>query len=246
MIKVLIVDDEAGARDTIRNIVEMSQVELEVKGEAHSVESALTMINDLHPDLVLLDINLPDGSGFDLLKRFDAIPFRVIFITAHEEYAIRAFRYSAIDYIMKPVRAGDLLAAIERTGEAIEKDHMSARLDTLLSNIDTLKKIVLKTAESIHIIHVKDIIRCEADVNYTHFYLEGNRHLIVSKPLKDYADLLEPAGFFRTHQSHLINMEHILRYDRSEGGSLVMNDESWVPVSSRKKEALFRFFEQMQ
>ena len=143
------------------------------------------------------------------------------------------------------VRAGDLLSAIERTGESIEKDHMSARLDTLLSNIDTLKKIVLKTSESIHIIHVKDIIRCEADVNYTHFYLEGNKHLIVSKPLKDYADLLEPAGFFRTHQSHLINMEHILRYDRSEGGSLVMDDESCIPVSTRKKEALFSFFEQM-
>ena len=243
MIKVLIVDDEAGARDTIRNIVEMSQVELEVKGEAHSVKSALTMINDLQPDLVLLDINLPDGSGFDLLKRFDAIPFRVIFITAHEEYAIRAFRYSAIDYIMKPVRAGDLLAAIERTGEAIEKDHMSARLDTLLSNIDTLKKIVLKTAESIHIIHVKDIIRCEADVNYTKFYLENGEKLLVSKPLKEYDELLGRNGFFRTHQSHLVNLDHILRYDKTDGGYLILDDKSMVPVSTRKKEELFRIFD---
>jgi two-component system LytT family response regulator len=246
MLKLIIVDDEAGARETIRNIVELSQVDLDVIGEAHSVESAHKLINDLHPDLVLLDINLTDGSGFDLLKRFEKISFRVIFITAHEDYAISAFRYSAMDYIMKPVRAGDLLSAIERTGEAIEKDQMSVRLDTLLSNIDRLRKIVLKTSESIHIIHVEHIIRCEADVNYTHFYLNDEKHLIVSKPLKDYAEMLEPAGFFRTHQSHLINMEHILRYDRSDGGCLVMDDESCVPVSSRKKEALFRIFEQMQ
>jgi len=122
---------------------------------------------------------------------------------------------------------------------------MSLKLNTLLSNIDKLRKIILKTAESIHIIQVEEIIRCEADVNYTHFYLSNGKHLIVSKPLKEYAELLEPAGFFRTHQSHLINMEHILRYDRSDGGSLVMDDESTIPVSSRKKEAMFRIFEQM-
>jgi two-component system LytT family response regulator len=245
MISLIIVDDEPKARDTIRNILELSHLDISIKAEAGSVAEAFEMISENKPELLLLDINLPDGSGFDLLRKFDKINFKVIFITAFEEYAVRAFRYSALDYIMKPVKAAELTAAVERAGESIEKDQMSLKLNALLSNIDKLKKIVLKTAESIHIIQVEDIIRCEADVNYTHFYLEGDKHMIVSKPLKDYADLLEPAGFFRTHQSHLINMEHILRYDRSDGGCLVMDDESCVPVSSRKKETLFRIFEQM-
>jgi two-component system LytT family response regulator len=245
MISVVIIDDEPGARETIRNILEMSSLELNILGEAGSVEQAHHLIMEEDPELVLLDINLPDGSGFDLLKRFERISFRVVFITAHEEYAIRAFRYSAADYIMKPLKAGELIDAIGRVAEVIEKDHLSLKLNTLLQNLDKLKKLVLKTAESIHIINVNNIIRCEADVNYTRFFLEGGRHLIVSKPLKDYAELLEDAGFFRVHQSHLINLEHLLRYDKSDGGYIVMDDESNVPVSTRKREALFRLFEQL-
>lgn len=245
MISVVIIDDEPGARETIRNILEMSSLELNILGEAGSVEQAHHLILEEDPELVLLDINLPDGSGFDLLKRFERISFRVVFITAHEEYAIRAFRYSAADYIMKPLKAGELIDAIGRVAEVIEKDHLSLKLNTLLQNLDKLKKLVLKTAESIHIINVNNIIRCEADVNYTRFFLEGGRHLIVSKPLKDYAELLEDAGFFRVHQSHLINLEHLLRYDKSDGGYIVMDDESNVPVSTRKREALFRLFEQL-
>lgn len=245
MISLIIVDDEPKARDTIRNILELSSLDVKIESEAGSVGEAFEMISDKRPELLLLDINLPDGSGFDLLRKFDKINFKVIFITAFEEYAVRAFRYSALDYIMKPVKAAELIDAVERAGESIEKDQMSLKLNTLLSNIDKLRKIILKTAESIHIIQVEEIIRCEADVNYTHFYLSNGKHLLVSRPLKEYAEMLEPAGFFRTHQSHLINMEHILRYDRSDGGSLVMDDESIVPVSSRKKESLFRVFEQM-
>jgi len=245
MISLIIVDDEPKARDTIRNILELSSLDINIQAEAGNVSEAYKAINEQKPELILLDINLPDGSGFELLRKFEKIPFKVIFITAFEEYAVRAFRYSALDYIMKPVKAAELINAVERAGESIEKDQMSLKLNALLSNIDTLKKIVLKTAESIHIIQVEDIIRCEADVNYTHFYLSNGKHLLVSRPLKEYSEMLEPAGFFRTHQSHLINMEHILRYDRSDGGSLVMDDESTVPVSSRKKEALFRIFEQL-
>jgi len=245
MIAVVIIDDEQGARETIRNILEMSSLEINILGEAGNVEQAHHLILEKDPELVLLDINLPDGSGFDLLKRFERINFKVIFITAHEEYAIRAFRYSAADYIMKPLKAGELINAVERVAEVIEKDHMALKLNTLLQNLDKLKKLVLKTAESIHIIHVNTIIRCEADVNYTHFFLEGGKHLIVSKPLKDYAELLEGAGFFRAHQSHLINLEHLLRYEKSDGGYIVMDDESNVPVSTRKREALFSIFEQL-
>jgi two-component system LytT family response regulator len=245
MISIAVIDDEPKARETIINILGLSPVELAVVGEADSVTSAYELILLNTPDLVLLDINLPDGTGFDLLKKFDQINFKVIFITAHEEYAIKAFKCSAIDYILKPITAAELLKAIEKAHESLNKEETAFKLSTLLSNLDKLKKIVLKTAESIHIVNVQHIVHCEADVNYTTFYLTGGEKLIVSRPLKEYDDLLCQAGFFRTHQSHLVNLEHILRYDKTDGGYLVMNNNSTIPVSTRKKEALFQLFEKM-
>ena len=245
MISIAVIDDEPKARETIINILGLSPIELSVIGEAGDVESAYELISTKSPDLVLLDINLPDGTGFDLLRKIENINFKVIFITAHEEYAVRAFKFSAIDYILKPITAGDLFMAIEKVKEEINKEETALKLGTLLSNLEKLKKIVLKTAESIHIINVSQIIRCEADVNYTTFFLQGGEKLLVSKPLKEYDELLGHAGFFRTHQSHLVNPDHILRYDKMDGGYLVMDDDSDVPVSVRKKEELFKLFENM-
>ncbi len=245
MISIAVIDDEPKARDAIINLLALSPVDLTIAGEADSVESAFEMINLQSPDLVLLDIDLPDGTGFDLLKKFAAIHFKVIFITAHQEHAIRAFKYSAVDYILKPITAGGLFSAIEKAAEEISKQETVLKLGTLLSNLEKLKKIVLKTAESIHIINVSQIIRCEADVNYTTFFLQEGEKLLVSKSLKEYDELLGQAGFFRTHQSHLVNLDHILRYDKMDGGYLVMDDNSAVPVAVRKKDELFRLFENM-
>ncbi|MBT3383975.1 MAG: response regulator transcription factor [Prolixibacteraceae bacterium] len=245
MISIAIIDDEPKARDTIINILGMSAIELNIVGEASDVKSGYELIISKSPDLVLLDINMPDGSGFDLLKQFEKINFKVIFITAHEEYAVKAFKYSAIDYILKPIRAAELLQAVEKANDSFNKEETVLKISTLLSNLEKLKKIVLKTAESIHIINVKQIIRCQADVNYTTFFLEGGENLLVSKPLKEYDELLGQTGFFRTHQSHLVNLDHILRYDKTDGGYLVMNNKSMVPVSTRNKEELFRLFDTM-
>lgn len=245
MISVVVVDDEQKARETIINILGLSNIDINIVGEADGVESAYDLISKKHPDLVLLDINLPDGTGFDVLKKFSHINFKVIFITAHEEYAIRAFKFSALDYILKPITAGDLIQAVEKANKTINKEENEIKINTVLSNLEKIKKIVLKTAESIHIVQVKNIIRCEADVNYTTFYMDNGENLLVSRTLKEFAELLESSGFFRTHQSHLVNFDHILRYDKTEGGHLVMDDESIVPVSSRKKEELFKHFEKM-
>lgn len=245
MISVAVIDDEARARDTLINILKLSQVGMKLAGEADSVRTGLELIRSHNPDVVLLDVNLLDGTGFDLLKQIPSPHFKVIFITAHEEYAIRAFRFSAVDYILKPVVAGELLAAVDKAAQTISREETELKLSALLSNLDSAKKIVLKTAESIHIVQISNIIRCEADVNYTTFFLKNASSLLVSKTLKDFADLLEPTGFYRTHQSHLVNINHIVRFDKGEGGHLVMDDESIVPVSSRKREELFRLFEKM-
>ena len=245
MFSVVVIDDESKARETIVNILGLSRSSLTIVGEADSVASGFDLIYRTQPDLVLLDINLTDGTGFDLLKKFNGFQFKLIFITAHEEYAIQAFKFSAVDYILKPVVASDLLNAVEKAGKAIQQEETELKISALLANLDKIKKIVLKTAESIHIIHVKNIIRCEADVNYTNFYLDNGERLIVSRTLKEFAEMLEPAGFFRTHQSHLVNLDHISRFDKTEGGHLVLADDSIVPVSSRKREELFKVFERM-
>jgi len=245
MITAVVIDDEPRARETIINILGLNPKGVSVIGEAGDIESGYNTIKTKKPDLVFLHINLPDGTGFDLIKKFGRIPFKLIFITAHEEFAIKAFKFSALDYILKPVTASDLLQAVEKATHLIQKEETELKFSAFLSNLDKIKKVVLKTAESIHIVNIKDIIRCEADINYTTFFLSGNAKLLVSKPLKDYADLLDQSGFFRTHQSHLVNLDHISRYDKEDGGHLVMDDDSIVPVSSRKKEMLFGVFEEM-
>jgi two-component system LytT family response regulator len=245
MNSVIVIDDEKRARETILDILSFSKIHLEIIGQAESVKSGIELLTRMKPNIVLLDINLADGTGFDILKKLGRINFKVIFITAHEEYAVQAFKFSAIDYILKPIIAGELLDAVEKACKAINREDTELKLGALLSNLDKIKKIVLKTAESIHIINIKNIIRCEADVNYTLFYLENTDKLLVSKTLKEFGELLEPAGFFRTHQSHLVNLEHVVRFDKTEGGHLVMADESIVPVSSRKRDELFQVFEKM-
>jgi len=245
MIKTVVIDDEPKARETIINILGLGPSNVSVVGEAEDVKSGYEIITRLNPDVVLLDINLPDGTGFDLLKKFDKIQFKIIFITAHEEYAVRAFKFSALDYILKPVTAGDLFLAIEKATEAIQKEDTELKLSAFLANLNKIKKIVLKTSESIHIINIREIIRCESDINYTTFYLLNGEKLLVSRPLKEYSEMLEPMGFYRTHQSHLVNLDHILRYDKTDGGHLVLVDESIVPVSTRKKDELFELFDRM-
>jgi len=128
---------------------------------------------------------------------------------------------------------------------SIKKEENGVKITAFLSNMDKIRKIVLKTSQSIHIVQIKNIIRCEADVNYTHFYLDNGQHLIVSHPLKEFSEMLEPTGFFRTHQSHLVNLDHVLRFDKAEGGHLVMADNTQVPVSQRKREELFSLFQNL-
>lgn len=241
MIRAVIIDDEINNQELISNLLKTYADNVQVVGVANSVDTAYKTINEQHPDLIFLDIQMPDGTGFDLLKKFDKINFKIIFVTAHQEYAIEAFKYSALDYILKPLAPANLLAAVKKMEDAISSEELNLKLKTLLNNIaepaKNKKKIVLKTMERIYSVDLDDIIRFESDGGYTKVYLADGKRIMVSKTMKEYDDLLMDAGFLRVHHSHLINMNHLFCFEKAEG-HVVMKDDSIVPVSNRKKDHL--------
>ena len=248
MLNLLIVDDEKKARDALRSVVSSYDSSIIIH-EAEGVKSAMKCSDATKPDIILLDIQLTDGTGFELLKRIQPVAAKVIFITAFEEYAVRAFRFSAVDYLMKPINPIDLKAALDRARSAVEKDMLELRMNILLSNISQVskdqKKIVLKTTEQIFVVSIRDIVHLESDKNYTFFFIaDGKKHL-VSKTLKEYEELLSEYGFIRVHQSHLINVDYIDRYEKKDGGYVVMKDGTSIPVSTRKKEELIGLLEHL-
>lgn len=244
-LRILVIDDEAPVRELICGIINHYVPQVEICGTADGVKTGVEAIERYNPDLVLLDVNLIDGTGFDILKKIEDIRFSIIFVTAYEQYALRAFRFSAIDYIMKPVNIDELTAAIQKAAERNEREKMSYQLKNLLDNINSKpeeKKIVLKDQKSIYIVKVSDIIRCEADHNYTTFHLMNGKQVLVSKTLKEYEDVLSDYAFIRSHQSHLVNINHMVSFEKNDGGYLRMIDGSSVPVSKRKKDELMDFF----
>lgn len=241
MIRVLIIDDEKPFRNTLKAIL-TQRPELTLAGEASSVEEGLTAISNLEPDLIFLDVQMEDGTGFDLLKQTDRKDFRVIFITAYDHYAVEAFRFSASDYLLKPVISKDLFNSIDSVLRTMEKEKFAYQLSVLMDNIQELskerKKIVLREAETLHVIQLEEILWCEANGSYTTFYLTTNRKVMVSRHLKEFEDLLTPNGFFRAHRSHLVNLNKIIKFERADGGTLFLEGDIALPVSVRKKERL--------
>ncbi len=234
----LIIDDNQKARDFLKRDLEKFCAELKILGEADGVVSGLKAIKKHKPEIVFLDIHMDDGTGFDILELLDNISFKVIFTTASDAHAIQAFKFSAIDYLLKPIDPEELVAAVAKAakGTAPEKENVSI-LKSHLKKEDKqeLKKIALHTAEKIQICEISEIIRCEADVNYTHFNFKGGSSILVTKTLKHFDQLLTPSGFCRVHQSHLINLTEVKEYVKADGGYIVMSNGDRVPVSSRKK-----------
>lgn len=244
-LRTLIIDDEAPVRELLAGILANYCQNTEVIAFADGVQSGLDAIHRHQPDLVLLDVNLEDGNAFDLLGKINEIRFALIFVTAYENYALNAFRFSAVDYIMKPINIDDLVRAVQKAANKVEQASLGLKLKNFFDNLNSKpedKKLVLKTQESIHIVKLSDIIRCEADHNYCTFYLIKGKKILVSHNLGEYDELLNGLFFFRTHQSHLININHIQSFEKNEGGYLKMTDDSSVPVSKRKKEELLKLF----
>lgn len=241
MIKAIVIDDETNNQELICNLLRSYAENIQVAAVAGSVESGYQAIMEHQPDLVFLDIQMPDGTGFDLLKKFEKVNFKVIFVTAHQEYAIEAFKYSALDYLLKPLSPSNLISAIKKVEESFNSDELNLKLKTLLSNITepakTKRKIVLKTMERIYSVDLNDVIRFESDGGYTKVYLLDGKRIMVSRTMKEFDDLLSDVGFLRVHNSHLINMNYLFCFEKTEG-HIVMKDDSIVPVSNRKKEQL--------
>jgi len=242
MIKAIIIEDEKMSRETLHRLLEKYCPSVEVVAEADGYRKGVEEIRKLKPDVIFLDIQMPDGSGFRVLEEIEPIDFDVIFTTAFDQFAIKAIKYSALDYLLKPIIPQDLIEAVEKVEKKkAERQRRKSLEDSSMSieMADTKdQKIVLSTSDMIHVINVDDIIRCESDNYYTYFFFTDGRKLLVSKTLKENEELLSPYNFIRPHKSHLVNLKFIKSYIRQDGGYILMNDGTKIPVSRRKKDKM--------
>jgi two-component system LytT family response regulator len=240
----LIVDDEKKAREALLQIIKIYCPEITKTEEADSVKTAVNILGKNTPDILFLDIRLGDGNGFDILKKAPQKALNVVFTTAYNEYAIKALRISAIDYLLKPIDPDELIEAVSRVSSKLSKNKTEQRLELLLDTMENkmkpIHKITLKTVESIHIVPVADIVYCESEHSYTTFYLIDERKVTVSKNLKEYEDLLPTKNFMRSHQSFLVNINHVTRYDKTNNW-LITSTKANIPVAIRKKEQLMQY-----
>jgi len=239
LLRTVIIDDEPDAVSFIQSIIEEYCPKLEVVGKAHSVKDGSKLIIDKTPDLVFLDVEMPHGTGFDVLSNFPEKTFDVIFITAFNHYAIKAIKFSAIDYILKPININEFIQAVDKVlDKNSSSDYKHSNFTALLENVRSSLpgKLAIPTSEGMEYLNTKEIIRIEADRSYSWFFLIDERKILVSRNLKEYQELLSDRNFFRTHNSHLINLEHVKKYIRHEGGAIELIDGSQVPISRGKRD----------
>jgi two-component system, LytTR family, response regulator len=243
MVKAVIIEDERKSAELLVQLLNKNCPDISVIGKAENVKDAIEVVGKLQPDLIFLDVMMPDGSGFDVLEKLSNLKFDVIFTTATDKFAVKAIKYSALDYLLKPIDSEELTSAVQkinernklRTGSASE-ENLRSLLENVRQNESQYSKITLPTGHAYEIVLIKDIIRCEANDNYTNVYLASGKKFLVSGTLKHYEDLLPAADFVRVHHSHLINMKHMARFVKDDGGYVVMSDGSNVEVSRRKRE----------
>lgn len=243
--KTLIIEDEQKSRDMLATLIKKNFPQLTIVGLAKNVGEGVEFINTLSPDLVFLDISMPDGTGFDVLEKTQGLKFDIIFTTATDKHALKAIKYSACDYLLKPIDVDELKPTVDKLIEkhASKTPTMPSmeNLQFLIQNLkradDNYSKITLPTGNAYEIVNIKDIIRCEADGSYTNFILIGGKKLMVSASMKHYEDLLPTNDFIRIHHHHLININHVIRFLKVDGGYAIMSDNSQLEISRRKKDA---------
>lgn len=241
MIKTIIIEDESKSRQMLAAMLERNCPELSIVGLAKDVKEGVALIKELQPELVFLDISMPDGSGFDLLEQVSGFKFELIFAAASDQHAIRAIKYSACDYLLKPIDMDELKLAVNKVVLKKKSVPSMENLQFLIQHLkradENFQKITLPTGNAYEIVNIKDIVRCEADGSYTNFYLADKRKMMISFGLKHYEELLPESEFIRVHHHHLINMNHVVRFLKEDGGYAIMSDGSKIEISRRKKEA---------
>lgn len=233
----IIIEDQPAALTMLKNDLKMNHSEIEVIATAQSVVEASKLLRQKQADLLFLDIMLGDGTGFDVLEIHPNLKSKIIFVTASDEFALKAFKFSAIDYVLKPYSNEDLASAIEKAKSQVQpnKEQLNVLQESINQPNTRPNKISLHTSDKIVVVNLNDIIRCKADNNYTEFFMQDGSKILVSKTLKFYADMLKEFQFLRVHQSHLVNLQFVKEFIKSDGGYLVLKDKKTVPVSVRKR-----------
>ncbi|HXD93298.1 MAG TPA: LytTR family DNA-binding domain-containing protein [Bacteroidia bacterium] len=241
MLTAIIVDDEVPGIESLQILLKKYCPSVKVTDVANSIDEAEVKIASLNPDIVFLDIEMPGGNGFEVLKRLKNISFNIIFTTAHDRYAIKAIKHSALDYLLKPIDPDELIGAIKKCEETKKKGthtYQPEKIEALFDAFNQTKKIQklpVKTMDGVIFVNLKEVVRLEAHSNYTSIFLITGKKIVASKTLKEFEDLLIGVNFFRIHNTHLINLAYVDKYIKGEGGSLIMSDSSEVEVSRTKK-----------
>ena len=247
--KVVLIENEVEVRVNLRNKIRLFYPEVEILGEAEGVESGRNLIIEKKPELVFLDVEMNDGTGIELLQSFDKPDFKVIFVTAHSKYAMNAFEYSALDYLLKPVEPDRLVKALNKAKREIETEDLHLQYKVLAEHFgkreNNTGRLILKNVDQVHVVKPEDILSCKAEGSYTLFYLKGGKEILVSKNLKEYEELLPSGTFFRSHKAHLVNLLEVTHFEKGEESVAVLSSGSRVPVSSRKKEAFISALENL-
>lgn len=241
MIRTIIVDDEPRGLNTLKKLLQEYCPDVKIIAECTDAETAKDKIELLEPQLAFLDISLPGKTSFDLLAELDKVNFEIIFVTAHNEYTLQAFHYSAIDYLMKPIDEDLLVDAIRRAVKRISANTINNNVSALLHNIQRVQmpqemKLCIPSLKGFQVVELKEILFCEASGSYTNFYFNDKHPVCVAKTIHDYEELLGDAGFVRIHKSFLVNLLHVKEYIRGEGGSVILSNGKELEVSRRKKE----------
>lgn len=244
MITALIIDDEADGRDALKLALEKYCPEVEIKGICESPEQGLQAIKDIKPDLVFLDVQMPHMSGFDVLQQVSPVTFEVIFVSAHDQYAIKAIKFSALDYLLKPVDVDDLIHALRKVTDRMHNKSNTHQYQSMLHNIqyrsEKIKKLAVPSLDGIDLFDTDDIIFCKAEGSYTTLFLKNKQSKLTSRSLKDFENFLVESGFCRVHNSFLINLKHVRRYVKGEGGYAILSEGHHVDISRRKKEEFLK------
>lgn len=242
--KVLVIDNEAVIRQgLVTMLLEELSDTIHIE-EATGVQEGLNKIASFQPEVVFLDVEMDDGTGFDLMSQIPSPTFQLVFVTAFNKYAVDAFKFSAIDFLLKPIDRNELKDTLQRIHQKMHQNDLIAQLGILKDSITKLQnpdqKIVLKDNKSLYFVRVSDILFCQAESSYTTFYLQDGQKIVVTKTLKEYEQLLEPLNFIRPHHSFIVNSSKIIRLDKTDGGNLILENNHSIPISQRKYEQVLQ------